>query len=147
MYKLLIVEDSEIERAGIRYLLDDYHFPFEIRETENGRLALSEIINGTFIPDILLTDIRMPVMNGLELAQKVRSRYPNMPIVFFSGYADFEYAKAAIDLKATKYILKPLIPSEFEETMKQLLLLLDQKQQEKTKEDLFENIIDRKSVV
>lgn len=141
MYKLLIVEDSEIERAGIRYLLDDYHFPFEIRETENGRLALSEIINGTFIPDILLTDIRMPVMNGLELAQKVRSRYPNMPIVFFSGYADFEYAKAAIDLKATKYILKPLIPSEFEETMKQLLLFLDQKQQEKTKEDLFENII------
>lgn len=141
MYKLLIVEDSELERSGIHYLLDEYHFPFEIREVENGRLALSEIINGTFVPDILLTDIRMPIMNGLELAEKVRNRYPNMPIVFFSGYADFEYAKAAIDLKATKYILKPLVPSEFEETMKQLLLLLEQKQQEKTNRDLFENII------
>lgn len=141
MYKLLIVEDSEIERTGIHYLLDEYHFPFEIREMENGRLALSEIVNRTFIPDLLLTDIRMPIMNGLELAQKVRNLYPNMPIIFFSGYADFEYAKAAIDLKATKYILKPLIPSEFEETMKQVLLLLDEKQQEKTNKDLFENII------
>ena len=59
-------------------------------------------------PDVVLTDIRMPYMDGLTLAERIRQKYPSMKIVIFSGYDDFEYAKQAIKLNVTEYILKPV---------------------------------------
>lgn len=75
-------------------------------DAENGEDALEKI--EALEPDLILTDIRMPYMDGLTLAERVRQKYPSMKIVIFSGYDDFEYAKQAIKLNVTEYILKPV---------------------------------------
>ena len=71
-------------------------------------------------PDVVLTDIRMPYMDGLALAEKIRQRYPSMKVVIFSGYDDFEYAQKAIKLNVTEYILKPVNVEELTSILKRI---------------------------
>ena len=66
---------------------------------------------------ILFTDIRMPFVNGLELAGQARLLDPELHIVFFSGFDDFEYARQALSLRVIDYILKPVDPEEFQKTV------------------------------
>ena len=115
MYQLLIVDDESVEREVIRYLLQQKDFPLEVSEAVNGKAALELLAEKEF--HILITDICMPFCDGLTLANKARERYPNIQIIFFSGHNDFAYAKEALSLKAVNYILKPIAPEEFWETM------------------------------
>ena len=69
---------------------------------------------------MVLTDIRMPYMDGLTLAEKIRQRYPSMKVVIFSGYDDFEYAQKAIKLNVTEYILKPVNVEELTSILKRI---------------------------
>ncbi|NLI89761.1 MAG: response regulator [Epulopiscium sp.] len=115
MYRMLIVDDESDERKVIRFLLNKYNFNFYIEEASNGKEAL-EILQHTTI-DILFTDIKMPFMDGIELASKVQDLQPNAQIIFFSGHDDFEYVKKAISLRAINYILKPINPIEFKNTI------------------------------
>ena len=59
-------------------------------------------------PDVVMTDIKMPYMDGIELAGRIRTEYPATKILFFTGFDDFEYAKEAVHLEAEEYILKPV---------------------------------------
>ena len=119
MYHILIAEDEPIERNVIKYLIQEYHFPLQVYEASNGKEAL-EILAGGFV-DILLTDVRMPIMDGLELAGNAVRLYPDIPIIFFSNYNDFSYAKKALELHAVNYIMKPIDPDEFETTVSSVL--------------------------
>ncbi|URN95050.1 MAG: response regulator [Candidatus Pristimantibacillus lignocellulolyticus] len=108
MFKLMLVEDEPIIREGLKYYFDweNLHFT-TIIEAENGQegieLALKER------PDLIITDIRMPVLNGLDMIEQLRSQLPNSLFVILTGYSDFEYAKRAIQLGGiTEYLLKPL---------------------------------------
>ncbi|MCR8660206.1 response regulator [Paenibacillus endoradicis] len=108
MFKLMLVEDEPIIREGLKYYFDweNLHFT-KIIEAENGQegieLALKER------PDLIITDIRMPVMNGLDMIEQLRSQLPHSLFVILTGYSDFEYAKRAIKLGGiTEYLLKPL---------------------------------------
>ena len=74
---------------------------------------------------MVLTDIRMPYMDGLTLAEKIRQRYPSMKVVIFSGYDDFEYAQKAIKLNVTEYILKPVNVEELTAILKRIKSNLD----------------------
>ena len=111
MFRLMIADDEDAERMGIRFLLHKFGYAFEIREASDGMEALKGLRE--FPADILMTDVKMPFLNGIELAAKVREQFPDMQIIFFSGYDDFEYVKQALSLQAVDYILKPVDPAEF----------------------------------
>ena len=112
MYTVLIADDEKIERNGIRQLLNKEKGSYRILEAANGREA-EKIIQEDKI-DILLTDIRMPYVNGLELAKKTYECSGNTEIIILSGYHDFNYARAAIQYGVRDYILKPVDPNEFD---------------------------------
>jgi two-component system, response regulator YesN len=114
--KLLLVEDERLTREGILESVDWMRLQItEVREAVDGMdaLAAAEL----YAPDIVLTDIRMPRMEGVSLAFQLRRKFPNCKIVFMSGYADKEYLKAAITLKAVSYVEKPLDVDELEDAL------------------------------
>ena len=115
MYRILVVDDEKIEREGIKYLLAEDKEEKTIFEASDGKQALN--ILGKEEIDILLTDIKMPHMDGLELTRGAREKYPDLKIIIFSGYGDFSFAQEAIHYGVTDYILKPVDPEQFEETM------------------------------
>lgn len=115
MIKILIVDDEGIERRGIKFLLKHIDEDFNICEAANGIDALECIKKDNI--DILLTDIKMPFMDGLDLIKEVKNSSINCKIVIFSGYEEFEYAKFATKMGVINYILKPVDPEEFESTM------------------------------
>ena len=119
MIQILIVDDEKIERNGIKFLLKQLHMEAEIREAVNGVKALEALEEKPV--DILLTDIKMPFMDGLELAENVMKKYPQTKMVIFSGYGEFEYARKAMKSGVDSYILKPVDPEEFRNTMEKVL--------------------------
>ena len=90
MYRILIVDDEKIERNGIRLLLGRQGRALDIAEAVNGREALEWLSENR--ADILLTDVKMPLMNGIELLEQASGLYPEMKKLIFSGYGEFEYA-------------------------------------------------------
>ena len=125
MYRVLVADDEADERALIRFLLNNADEKFELYEAKNGKEALT-IIQQKEI-DILLSDIQMGHMTGIELAAKVREEYPDMEILFFSGYDDFEYVRSALSLRAVNYILKPVNPDELMKSLQEIIARLDSK--------------------
>ncbi|SFB56396.1 two-component system, response regulator YesN [Cohnella sp. OV330] len=113
MIKALIVDDEKNTRDSLREFVSWRAMGVGSVETaKNGLAALEMALRE--MPDLLLTDIRMPKMNGIELAAKIRELSPDCQIIFLSGYADKEYLKEAIHLKAVSYIEKPLDVKEIE---------------------------------
>ena len=107
LYRIILVDDEEeVRKSIIRKIKWEENGFLVAGDAENGEDALEKI--EALEPDLILTDIRMPYMDGLTLAERVRQKYPSMKIVIFSGYDDFEYAKQAIKLNVTEYILKPV---------------------------------------
>jgi two-component system response regulator YesN len=107
MWKILLVDDDAVVRKGIRLSIDWRAQGFEVvAEAANGKRALELV--GECHPDILLTDIRMPVCDGLWLCEQVAERYPEVRMVIFSGYEDFDYARRAIRVGVQEYIVKPV---------------------------------------
>lgn len=107
MVKVFLVEDEVIVRNGIR---DTIRWENEgmvfVGEAGDGELAYPLIMKTK--PDILITDIRMPFMDGLELSRIIKKELPQTKIIILSGYGEFEYAKQAIDIGVTNYLLKPI---------------------------------------
>ena len=135
MYTLLIADDEAHERDLIRFLLRDSKHILHILEAQNGRDAFEQLSNNHV--DILLCDIEMPFLNGIELAKKVKEQNPDIEILFFSGYDDFVYVKAALSLKAVSYILKPVDPTEFDKLLTEIISRLDSKKIEFAKSDQY----------
>ena len=119
MYKILIVDDEATERSVITFLLKKFNFPLQVTEASNGKEALQKLESHAY--DLLFTDIRMPFIDGLTLAAQARDLYPKMPIIFFSGYDDFDYVKEALSLHVVNYILKPVNPEEFQQTIQKVI--------------------------
>ena len=107
--RLLLVDDEDLTREGLLHYVEWGNLGItHIKAASNGIQALK--IAADFDPDILLTDIRMPHMSGIELAHEIRKRSPSCRILFISGYAEKEYLKSAITLKVDAYIDKPATP-------------------------------------
>ena len=107
MYKVLIADDEVWIGFGIKKLIHKSGQPFTvIGEAPNGIRAYEMVKKEQ--PDLLITDIRMPGLNGLELMRKLRAEENPVSVVFISGYAEFEYAREAISLGAFDYLLKPI---------------------------------------
>lgn len=115
-YTVLVVEDEYDQRRAVIERVDWAAAGFEvIGEAENGVEAL-ELLE-TLEPDLILTDIKMPMISGLDLAEKVREIRPATQMVILSGYDSFEYARKAINYNIISYLLKPISSSELSEEL------------------------------
>ena len=134
MIKILIADDEFVERDGIIFLINKFSFELDIKECSDGEEALNYIKENTV--DILFTDVKMPFLDGLQLSKKAREIYPNLKIVIFSGFGEFEYAKRAIDIGVSDYILKPINPKEFKETMEKVINDVNEEKKENKNNEL-----------
>lgn len=126
MYTVVIADDEEEIRRGIIRKVNWEECGFRIiGEADNGIKAL-ELVE-ELEPDLLLTDIRMPFMSGIELARQIREVRPTVQIAFLSGYDEFSYAQQAIQYNIISYLLKPISSTELEEELKKIKSIIDKK--------------------
>ena len=124
MLKILIVDDEAPTRMRIIKGIDWEEFNIsQIIQAEDGEEALH--LCDTFIPDILLTDVRMPKTDGIELATRLTQRFPGIKTIFVSGYTDKEYFKSAIRLGAVSYIEKPVDLGELKDVLAETVSALN----------------------
>lgn len=120
MYKVLVVDDESLIREGIRAKLQALGALVSwVGEAQDGEEALA--VMEAYAPDIVIADVRMPNMNGIEMIRQARLRFPETRFVIVSGYAEFEYAEQALNLGVSGYILKPVSEDAFFNTMNKVL--------------------------
>ena len=143
MIKIFLVEDEIAIRKGIKNSIDWEKEGYEfVGEAGDGELAYPMILKTK--PDILITDIKMPFMDGLQLSKLVRKELPATKILILSGYDEFEYAKEAIKLQVAEYLLKPISSAKLLDVLAQVKEVIRQEQEEKElikkyREDMKEN--------
>lgn len=136
MIKVMLVDDEIAIREGIRN-----SFPWEesgytlVGEAPDGEIALPMIMDEN--PDILITDIRMPFMDGMELCRQVKQRMPWVAIVILSGYDDFNYARQAISLGVQEYMLKPITAKELREVLDRISQRLREERRARENADIM----------
>lgn len=133
MVKVVIADDEDRVCRLIKSLLDFDELKLELAGmAANGLEALALVEKHK--PDILITDIRMPGCNGLELIEKVRKHCPDIAIIIISGYAEFEYAKKAMQYGVSEYLLKPINKKELNDTLKKICLTI--REERETQENI-----------
>ncbi|WP_425060113.1 Transcriptional regulatory protein DegU [Sporomusa carbonis] len=116
MYTLMIADDEQLERQALRFIIgNNFQNIRVIAETGDGKSAVT--IAAGEKPDIILMDIRMPELNGLEAARAIRALLPDAAIVMLTAFDEFSYAKEALSIGAVEYMLKPLRPKDLIETL------------------------------
>ncbi|MGT2934350.1 response regulator transcription factor [Streptococcus castoreus] len=137
MYSLLIVEDEYLVRQGIRSLVDFSQFGINrVSEAENGQVAWELFQAKPF--DIVLTDINMPKLNGIQLAELIKNQTPQAHLVFLTGYDDFNYALSALKLGVDDYLLKPFSKTDVEDMLYKIQQKLDISRKAETIQELVE---------
>lgn len=126
MYKFLVIDDEEIVRRGFRNKIDWAAAGYEfLPPCKNGREAIARIPVDR--PDVVMTDICMPFVDGLEVASFIAKEYPEIAVIILSGYGEFEYARAALRCKVVEYLLKPITSSELLAVISKVKNRLDEK--------------------
>ena len=130
MLKVFLVEDEVVMREGIKNNIPWEQEGFSFAgEASDGEMAYP-LIQKTR-PDILITDIRMPFMDGLELSRLVKQEMPDMKIIVLSGYDEFEYAKEGISIGITDYLVKPVSGAQLLEAVKKVGKLVEEEQEQR----------------
>lgn len=129
-YKVLLVDDEEEAIEAIRLKLEWETLGFEVIGSTNNGVKALELVE-RLQPDVVITDIKMPYMDGLELARALNEDYQNIHIIIFTGFDEFEYAKEAVHLEIEEYMLKPINSQELSECLKRLKKTLDNEREEK----------------
>ncbi|MEJ2601216.1 MAG: response regulator [Anaerolineales bacterium] len=129
-YKVFFVEDEIVTREGIRDNVDWKGNGFEFcGDAPDGEMALPLL--QTAKPDVLITDIKMPFMDGLELCKIVKECMPGIKIVILSGHDEFEYAQQAIQMGVKEYLLKPVTPQDLHNVLRKMAAQLEQEAKER----------------
>ena len=125
MYKLMLVDDESEIREGLREVIDFPALGFEVvGESGTGIEALR--LAETLRPDLVITDIRMPLMDGLTMARQMSRTLATVRFIILSGYDDFEYARQAIEIPTMGYLLKPISAEEFKHMLRDAKQKLDE---------------------
>ncbi|MBP2636053.1 MAG: two component transcriptional regulator, AraC family [Firmicutes bacterium] len=140
MYTLMIADDEQLERQALRFIIEnDCPEVRIIAETGDGKSAVALAVAEK--PDIVLMDIRMPELNGLEAARVIRTALPDTTIVMLTAFDEFNYAKEALSLGAAEYLLKPLRPKDLLQTLQAAVDKVAQRNRKKQEEaELRQNL-------
>ena len=134
MLKTFLVEDEVVIREMIKKMIPWEQYGFELAgEAADGEMALPLILKSK--PDLLITDIKMPFMDGLTLCRLVKKELPDIRIVILSGYDDFNYAKQAISIGVEDYLVKPITKNAFIERLEEIH---NRYEHEKTQREYYE---------
>ncbi|SDD18231.1 Helix-turn-helix domain-containing protein [Paenibacillus sp. UNCCL117] len=125
MYKVLIADDETLDLEGMKAFIPWESLGMEIVGAVTNGFSACELAERERV-DVLVTDVNMPNMSGLELARRVRERYADVRVVFVSGYRDFQYVKEALALQAYSYVLKPMNEEELIESLDRIRKDLDE---------------------
>ena len=137
MIKVVIVEDEDIIRRGLVKTIDWQEMGAEIvGEAADGKEGL-EVVR-TVKPDLVMTDVKMPRLDGLEMAAQLRQEYPELKLVFLTSYAEFDYAQQAVRLGAEDYLLKPVDEEQIRKLMARLIEA--QRAEESGKAEIWEQL-------
>ncbi|WP_028308993.1 response regulator transcription factor [Desulfitibacter alkalitolerans] len=129
MYKLLIVEDEELERQVLKTQISSSQLPVKIvAEAASGNEAV--MLFKTTKPEIILMDIKMPGMDGLEATKIIKELDNNIEIIFITAYSRFSYSNVALKLRAADYLLKPVRPNELIESIKNVIKFIEERKTE-----------------
>ncbi|WP_169081356.1 response regulator [Paenibacillus sp. PL91] len=135
MYHILVVDDQQAEIEAIEWLIHKHALPFSVAQANDGEVAL-EYIRGHHV-DLLFTDIRMPFMDGLELIKQAKVVVPDLKVLIYSAYGEFEYAQKAIQLGTVNYMLKPIDVKEFLKMFQSIIAILEDERLQREKDELL----------
>lgn len=139
-YKVIIVDDEILDLQALKVFIPWNELGFEIVGAVNsGSLALELIHNHTI--DLLLTDIHMPIMSGLELARKAIDKQNGIRVLFISGHKEFNYVKAALSLQASSYVLKPIDDQELMDALEAIKKEIDREMERRETEETYKQLI------
>lgn len=128
-YKYLIAEDEGLIRKNLIRKINSLNLPLIlIGDTSDGRSAIESIERNC--PDLVITDIKMPGCDGLELTEYLYHNYPGVKVIILSGYDDFSYAQTAIKYAVKDYIIKPVTPEILSESLQRVLISMRQETEE-----------------
>ncbi|MCD8148538.1 MAG: response regulator [Clostridiales bacterium] len=127
MYRLLLLDDEEFVLKGIQRVYDLPSYGFEVVGAFSNPLKAVEQLED-LKPDLVITDVKMPAMDGLEFADEVKKRNPDAEVVILSGYDDFSYAQAAVKLGVSDYLLKPIKKDDFISMLRHMYRKIEEKQ-------------------
>src|SRR3989339_883124 len=134
LYKLLLVDDEDEVRGRISSLIDQNSGFVVVGKAGNGHDAY-ELVE-ELKPDVVLTDIKMPFIDGIELARMLKRDFPTVKVAFISGYDEFKYAQEAIKLNVVSYLMKPLTSQDINSFLQSLKLKLDDEYSRKFNDDV-----------
>lgn len=137
--KILIVDDEQVEREGLEAILRNGFLGLTIHKAKNGMKAIQAVHEE--LPDLILMDIKMPGMNGLEAVEEINSCYPHIKFIMVTAYDMFEFARKALKLGVVDYLLKPSKASEIIDTVGKVL-----RQIEEERSELEERRLDRETL-
>ncbi len=124
MYQIFIVEDELLIRQNIRNIVENLNGPYSFcGEAADGEIALS--VMQDVMPDILLTDIRMPFLDGFELIRHAKKMIPWLKVIIISGFDEFDYARKAISLNVDSYLLKPVRANELKAELDKIVMQIE----------------------
>lgn len=130
-YKIVMAEDEELQLNSLVKKVEKFCPGFTVVGTaQTGSQAYKLICEKA--PDILISDIRMPVMTGIELMEKARIMFPELQFIIISGFSEFEYARSAIRLQVSDYLLKPVETEELQKALNKIRLKLQERAQEES---------------
>ena len=138
----MLVDDNKSVLEGLSYLIDWESYGYTVVSAfRNGRAALDEIEKTDI--DVVITDIRMPQMTGLELITEMRRKKPDLKFILISGYSEFDYAKWAINNQINGYLLKPIDENELVDTLNNIRKLITEEKEHQLRQrnDYFRNIL------
>jgi two-component system response regulator YesN len=144
MFTMLVVDDNTADRKGIKGLIDWGSLGIEITGVAaNGLEGYHKALD--LMPDFVLTDVSMPVMDGIDMTRKLKKQFPRTKVIFMSCFDEFDYVKNAMDLEVCSYVLKPIKLDELIEAAKKMVNLLQEemdrlKNEEEMKKQLQKSI-------
>ena len=136
-YTILLVDDEEEVIQAMMKKIDWDGLGFSVIGYAGNGVKAIEMVE-EYQPDVIMTDIKMPYMDGLELSNRIKTEFPAAKILFFTGFDEFEYAKEAIHLEVEEYILKPINSAELTAVFTKLRQKLDQEINDKRNVEILQ---------
>ena len=141
MYKTLFVDDERLIREGISNLIDWERITGqELTLADNAKVALKYLEHEKY--EIVISDIYMQDMNGIELAKCIKEKWPDVVVILLSAYEDFDYARKAIEAGVFKYLLKPVIPEELEDAVNEAISQVKINEEAKKRIDYSQEVLE-----